>query len=251
MQQHPFETGEAITIEQSRRDKMVLSPAQKAAFAGNCIALRHFVAWTLPALLDDESVMLADVSVRTSKGFQPRGQVWLVAAERGGGVGLLRARPRERQGRDHEQQRRDGESSVFHRRSPEPGRRPGRSWDLIPRPAAAGPRRLANMSTDDKAPTAAADDVKRKFKEALEEISNPPSVLILKLTHVPFIDSTGVHALTEALKLFRRSGTKFIFCGVQPQVMSRLQHGGIVEAVGRENFHGGLKSAVARAHALS
>lgn len=90
-----------------------------------------------------------------------------------------------------------------------------------------------------------------KFKEALEEISNPPSVLILKLTHVPFIDSTGVHALTEALKLFRRSGTKFIFCGVQPQVLSRLQHGGIVEAVGRENFHGGLKSAVARAHALS
>lgn len=90
-----------------------------------------------------------------------------------------------------------------------------------------------------------------KFKEALEEISNPPSVLILKLTHVPFIDSTGVHALTEALKLFRRSGTKFIFCGVQPQVLSRLQHGGIVEAVGKENFHGGLKSAVERAHALS
>jgi len=90
-----------------------------------------------------------------------------------------------------------------------------------------------------------------KFKEALEEISNPPSVLILKLTHVPFIDSTGVNALTEALKLFRRSGTKFIFCGVQPQVMSRLQHGGIVEAVGRENFHGELKAAVARAHALS
>lgn len=38
VQQHPFETGEAITIEQSLRDKMVLSPAQiqKACKVGEC-----------------------------------------------------------------------------------------------------------------------------------------------------------------------------------------------------------------------
>ncbi|MDD5210161.1 MAG: SulP family inorganic anion transporter [Elusimicrobiales bacterium] len=89
-----------------------------------------------------------------------------------------------------------------------------------------------------------------KFKEALEEISRPPAVIILKLTHVPFIDSTGVNALKEALKIFARSGTKFIFCGVQPQVMTRLLQGGISETVGRESFYKELKTAVDHARKL-
>ena len=49
---------------------------------GNCIALRNFVSWCLPSLLDDESIMLADV---TCKGggrlWQQRAQLWMVAAE--------------------------------------------------------------------------------------------------------------------------------------------------------------------------
>jgi hypothetical protein len=38
VEQRPFETGEAITIEQSLRDKMALSPAQiqKACKVGQC-----------------------------------------------------------------------------------------------------------------------------------------------------------------------------------------------------------------------
>lgn len=86
-----------------------------------------------------------------------------------------------------------------------------------------------------------------KFKEALEEINNPPKVLILKLAHVPFIDSTGVNALREAIRIFMQAGTKFVFCGIQPQVLSRLEHGGIVAAVGRENVVGSLGEAVVRA----
>jgi hypothetical protein len=78
----------AAGVRVETRDKRSLEGAAQFLASsediGNCIALRHFVSWTLPALLDDEAVMLADVSVRTSKGFQPRGQVWLVAAERGG-----------------------------------------------------------------------------------------------------------------------------------------------------------------------
>lgn len=89
-----------------------------------------------------------------------------------------------------------------------------------------------------------------KFKEALEEINNPPAVLILKLTQVPFIDSSGVNAIKEAVKVFMGSGTKFIFCGVQPQVLARLGQGGLIETVGRENFIKGLSGTVARAHAL-
>lgn len=78
----------AAGVRVETRDKRTLEGAAQFLASsediGNCIALRHFVSWTLPALFDDEAVMLADVSLRTSKGFQPRGQVWLVAAERDG-----------------------------------------------------------------------------------------------------------------------------------------------------------------------
>lgn len=52
---------------------------------GNCIALRHFVSWCLPSLLDDETVVLADVQQKSGgRSWRQRAQVWLVAARRGG-----------------------------------------------------------------------------------------------------------------------------------------------------------------------
>lgn len=51
---------------------------------GNCIALRNFVSWTLPALLEDPSVVLADVYYKGSNLWQQRAQLWMVAAEREG-----------------------------------------------------------------------------------------------------------------------------------------------------------------------
>lgn len=52
---------------------------------GNCIALRHFVSWCLPSLLDDESVVLADVHQKSGgRSWRQRAQVWLVAARLGG-----------------------------------------------------------------------------------------------------------------------------------------------------------------------
>lgn len=75
-------------VRVSVRDKRTLEGAcqflASSEDIGNCIALRNFVSWTLPSLLDDESVVLADVALKGSRGWQPRAQVWLVAAERGG-----------------------------------------------------------------------------------------------------------------------------------------------------------------------
>ncbi|MBI5745295.1 MAG: STAS domain-containing protein [Elusimicrobia bacterium] len=89
-----------------------------------------------------------------------------------------------------------------------------------------------------------------KFKEALQELNSPPEVLVLKMSHVPFMDSTGVNAMREALGVFARSGTKFVLCGAQPQVMSRLEHGGVANLTGRENIVKDLARAVERANAL-
>jgi hypothetical protein len=66
------------------RDKRTIEGAMQfltsSELIGNCIALRNFVSWCLPSLLNDESIMLCDISV---KGNQ-RAQLWMVAAERQG-----------------------------------------------------------------------------------------------------------------------------------------------------------------------
>ena len=52
---------------------------------GNCIALQNFVSWCLPSLLDDESIVLADVICKgNGRLWQQRAQLWMVAAERDG-----------------------------------------------------------------------------------------------------------------------------------------------------------------------
>jgi len=50
---------------------------------GSCAALENFVSWTLPSLLDDDSVVLADVYYKgtESHSYSQRAQIWIVAAE--------------------------------------------------------------------------------------------------------------------------------------------------------------------------
>lgn len=89
-----------------------------------------------------------------------------------------------------------------------------------------------------------------KFKEALQELNSPPAVLVLKFSHVPFIDSSGINALREAVRQFDRSGTKFVFCGVLPDVMARLDKSGLPGEVGAHNFVKTDDAAVHRAGEL-
>jgi len=83
----------AVRYEQGRvrvevRDKRTLVGALQFLTSseeiGNCIALRNFVSWTLPSLLADPSVVLADVYLKGQHLWQQRAQLWMVAAEREG-----------------------------------------------------------------------------------------------------------------------------------------------------------------------
>jgi len=89
-----------------------------------------------------------------------------------------------------------------------------------------------------------------KFREALAEISKPPKVIILLMKHVPVIDSTGIHALQEAVRGLRKKGTSFILCGLQGHIEEKLERAGIIDMVGKENICNELPEAVARANVL-
>ena len=79
------EAGTRIFIRDKRQLEGAVQMLTSAEEIGNCIALRHFVAWTLPSYLNDPSIMLADVYSRGAKrGFSQRGQIWMIASERAG-----------------------------------------------------------------------------------------------------------------------------------------------------------------------
>jgi SulP family sulfate permease len=89
-----------------------------------------------------------------------------------------------------------------------------------------------------------------KFREALAEIGSSPRVCILHLEQVPVIDSTGVHALREALKALRRSGTQTILSGMRPHIREKLERGGILELISEDNLCADLPKTLTRAQEL-
>jgi anti-sigma B factor antagonist len=54
----------------------------------------------------------------------------------------------------------------------------------------------------------------------LEMAKNKPKRLVVDLSAVPYMDSSGVATLVEALQVQRRHQGKLVLCGLQPKVQS-------------------------------
>jgi hypothetical protein len=79
------EQGIRVEICDKRTLKGAMQFLTSSENIGNCIALRNFVSWCLPSLLDDEGIMLADISYKgRGRIWQQRAQLWMVAAEKQG-----------------------------------------------------------------------------------------------------------------------------------------------------------------------
>jgi SulP family sulfate permease len=85
------------------------------------------------------------------------------------------------------------------------------------------------------------------FKERLGRIAVPPKVLILRMRHVPAIDSTGLHALRELVARSRRDGALVLLSDVHAQPVVALERSGLYDELGEENVHGNIDDALNRA----
>lgn len=85
------------------------------------------------------------------------------------------------------------------------------------------------------------------YKETLKEISGGSKVLILRMRHVPFIDSTGIHNFKEVIKDFRTRKVSVVLSGVRPEVRDELIRYGLADMIGLElicdNFGDAVKKA--------
>jgi len=87
------------------------------------------------------------------------------------------------------------------------------------------------------------------FKDRVGRIAGKPKVLILRLRHVPAIDSTGLHALRDVVRRSRQEGTLVILSDVHAQPVVALERSGTYDELGEENIHGNIDDALNRARA--
>lgn len=85
------------------------------------------------------------------------------------------------------------------------------------------------------------------FKDRLAQIASRPGVLILRMRHVPAIDSTGLNALRDLVRRSRREGTQVLLSDVHAQPVVALERSGLLAELGEENVTGNIDDALNRA----
>ena len=86
-----------------------------------------------------------------------------------------------------------------------------------------------------------------KFKDTLGQIGRNPRVLIIRMRHVPAIDSTAMHALGDIVRRSRKDGTLVLLSDVHAQPMIALGRSELLDELGDENLFGNLDDALNRA----
>ena len=91
-----------------------------------------------------------------------------------------------------------------------------------------------------------------KFDEMMRSsMKERPLVRIIRMRHVPFIDSTGIHNLETLVRSSQREGIKIVLSGVQPNVRTALEKSDIVNLIGDKNICDHISKAVVLANNIA
>ena len=89
-----------------------------------------------------------------------------------------------------------------------------------------------------------------KFEEMMGDMGGRAKVRIIRMRKVPFIDSTGVHNLSNMCRMCTQMGVKVVLSGVNPTVMKVLENAGMDDLVGKENICSHINLALKRAEEI-
>ena len=90
-----------------------------------------------------------------------------------------------------------------------------------------------------------------KFEEIMGALHHRrPRVRIIRMRKVPFVDSTGIHNLTNLCVMSQGEGIQVVLSGVNPQVQSVLHKAGFDTLLGEENICSHINLALERAKQL-
>ena len=89
-----------------------------------------------------------------------------------------------------------------------------------------------------------------KFEEMMGDMGGRAKVRIIRMRKVPFIDSTGVHNLSNMCRMCAQMGVKVVLSGVNPKVMKVIEDAGMDEVVGKDNICSHINIALKRAQEI-
>ena len=93
--------------------------------------------------------------------------------------------------------------------------------------------------------------IANRFEEVMNDVGKHPAVRIIRMRKVPFIDSTGVHNLTNLCKKCLKKDVHIVLSGVNDKVMEVLTKAGFDELIGKENICSHITIALERAKVLT
>jgi SulP family sulfate permease len=83
-----------------------------------------------------------------------------------------------------------------------------------------------------------------KFVSAIREMGQPPKILIVKMTKVPYMDSTAYNSFEMLNEMCTNNNTRLMILDAQEQPMKMLRKYGFVDIIGEENFCSTLDEAM-------
>ena len=86
-----------------------------------------------------------------------------------------------------------------------------------------------------------------KFEEVMAAFGDRPKVRVIRMRKVPFVDSTGIHNLTNLCTISKNDGIQVVLSGVNPKVHAVLEHAGFNALIGSENICPHINVALAKA----
>lgn len=87
----------------------------------------------------------------------------------------------------------------------------------------------------------------KQFASMIRTIGLSSKILILRMRHVPFVDSTGLHNLESLIKELQAQGVRIILSGVNKKVFNELKEHHISDVIGEDNILDHFDKAVKHA----
>ena len=89
-----------------------------------------------------------------------------------------------------------------------------------------------------------------RFEEIMATLGDRPRVRVIRMRKVPFVDSTGIHNLTNLCIMSQKEGIQIVLSGVNSTVRSTLEKSGFNELVGENNICSHINLALKRANEI-
>lgn len=92
--------------------------------------------------------------------------------------------------------------------------------------------------------------VATQFEELMSDFRDKSKVRVIRMRKVPFIDSTGIHNLSNFCEMSFKNKIVVVLSGVNPQVHSALHKAGFYDLVGEKNICPNINIALSRAEEI-